>query len=198
MMTTSSAQNVTSWRTASSPTTFAVCGHGGSASYAEQKVPVLRWCEYEPPGDGRGQRRLSSAPTRVLFVCQSHTLAGPMAEGLARHAFRALTIRVHSAGMRGGRPHACAVSALSEIGIGINAVATTSVEDLALERFDLVVSLGLPKLAVARHQMAMSWMEPMLRERVRAPDLVRARRVRDVLQQRVHALGAILWATNRA
>jgi protein-tyrosine-phosphatase len=197
-MATSPAQNPTSLRSALDVATGCASGQTGSASYAEQKIPILRWCEYGPPTGPSEQRRLSSAPTRVLFVCQSHTLAGPMAEGLARHAFRALAIRVHSAGVRGGRPHACAVAALSEIGIGINAVATTSVEDLALERFDLVVSLGLPKLEVARHQMAVSWMEPIWRERMRAPDLVRARCVRDALRQRVHALGAILSATNRA
>jgi hypothetical protein len=87
---------------------------------------------------------------------------------------------------------------LSEIGIGINTVAKTSVADLALERFDLVISLGLPKLVVAHHQMAISWMEPMLLESADAPDLVRTRRVRDALLPRIHALGAILSATNRA
>jgi len=197
VMATSSAQTVTLWGTQSDAAMDFVSRQTG-ATYAEQKIPAPTRFEYKPLSDENEQRRLSSAPTRVLFVCQSHTLTGPMAEGLARHAFRALDIRVHSAGMRGGRPHPCAVSALFEIGIGINAAAATSVEDFALDRFDLVVSLGLPKLAVARHQMAISWMEPLLRERVRVPDLVRARRVRDALQQRIHALGAILSATNRA
>lgn len=101
--------------------------------------------------------QLGPAPTRLIFVCQTHGLLSPMAEALARHAYRRLNIAVQSAGLTSGGADPRAVLVLSEIGIEIDADLTTCVGDVELGAFDLLVSLVIPKLDRQAHQMTLRW-----------------------------------------
>jgi hypothetical protein len=73
-----------------------------------------------------------------------------------------------------------------------------SVRDLDLAGFDIVVSLGMHRLGVGRHQMAVAWETPEFRRLRRPRPLARLRDVRDALSARIRGLGAVLTATNRA
>ena len=53
----------------------------------EQTRPPSSWrTAYQIQTDDGEPARLAPAPTRLLFVCQSHAVLSPMAEALARHA----------------------------------------------------------------------------------------------------------------
>lgn len=121
-----------------------------------------------------------------------------MAEGLARHAYQRLAIYVHSAGLLPGGADPRAVAALTEIGIGLDPAIATSVRDIELGQFDLLVSLGIPKLEHQAHQMTLRWDEPAFRALDGSASLVRVRLARDALLRRITTLGAILSTTNRA
>jgi protein-tyrosine-phosphatase len=148
--------------------------------------------------DEGDQSQLSPAPTRLLFVCQSHTVLSPMAEALARRAYRRLNIYVHSAGLQRGAAKLSAVTALSEIGIGLDRTAVTGVQDVELSSFDLLVTLGVPRLGHHAQQMSLGWDDPVLLQIDGRSPLGRVRLARDGLLQRIRALGAILSTTNRA
>ena len=167
---------------------------------AEQTRPLSTWrSAYHGQSTEDGdQTRLSPAPTRLLFVCQSHGVLSPMAEGLSRHAYRRLNIYVHSAGLERGRANPSAVAALSEIGIAIDGAVATGLQDVELGSFDLLVALGIPKLNPQAHQMTLCWDDPALLRIDADSPLKRVRVARDGLLQRIRALGAILSTTNRA
>ena len=167
---------------------------------AEHTRPLSSWRTGYPaqPTEEGEPPRLSPAPTRLLFVCQTHGMLSPMAEGLARHAYRRLNIYVHSAGLQPGGADPCAVSILSEIGIGIDPAVATSVRDVELGSFDLLVSLAIPKLVHQAHQMTLCWEDPTFRAIDGAAPRAQVRLARDGLLQRIRALGAILSTTNRA
>lgn len=121
-----------------------------------------------------------------------------MAEGLARSAYARLDVDVRSAGLTVGPIDYRAVAVLAEIGIDIAETPATSVRDLDLGAFDIVVSLGIHKLGLERRQTALAWDVPAF-NRVAEPTAVsRLLEVRDALSARVHALGAVLTAANRA
>jgi hypothetical protein len=167
---------------------------------AEPTRPLSTWrTAYPvPSADDGDQTRLSPAPTRLLFVCQSHAVLSPMAEGLARHAYRRLNIYVHSAGLQRGGAKTSAVTALSEIGIGLDREVVTGVQDVELGSFDLLVALGIPRLGHHMQQMTLCWDDPVLLEIDARSPMRRVRLARDGLLQRIRALGAILSTTNRA
>ena len=140
----------------------------------------------------------TSRPTRLLFVCRTHAVLSPMAEGLAREAYKLLDISVQSAGLSAVPVDGGAVEAMAEVGIDIGQTPPTNVRDLDLASFEIVVSLGVHKLGVEPSQMAIAW---DIAEFTRVTDATarpRLRQVRDALSVRVRALGAILTATNRA
>lgn len=87
---------------------------------------------------------------------------------------------------------------LAELGIDIGEAPATSVRDLDLSALDLVVSLGIHKLGLGRHQTAIAWDVPEFTWAHKPTDTRRLRDIRDALAARVRALGAILTAANRA
>ena len=155
------------------------------------------------PAGGRGAHVAKGSerppsPTSLLFVCRTHAVLSPMAEGLARSAYKRLDVRVRSAGLTVGPIDYRAVAVLAEIGIDIAETPATSVRDLDVNAFDIVVSLGIHKLGLERHQMALAWDVAEFDRMVEPTALSSLRDVRDALSARVHALGAVLATANRA
>lgn len=135
---------------------------------------------------------------KLLFVCPTHSILSPMADGLARADYTRLNISVQSAGVAAEPLDPEAVVVMAEIGIDIGSLQSTSVRELDLDAFDIVVSLGMHKLGIGRHQMAIAWDIPKF-QRLRQPRAAaRLREVRNALSARVRGLGAVLTATNRA
>lgn len=121
-----------------------------------------------------------------------------MAEGLARAAYERLDIGVQSAGLTGGPVDRRAVAAMAELGIDIGRTPASSVRDLDLGSFEIVVSVGIHKLALEGRQLAIAWDIPEFTRVTERTALPRLRAVRDALSVRVRALGAVLTATSRA
>lgn len=121
-----------------------------------------------------------------------------MAEGLALAAYKRLEIDVRSAGLAARRVDPRAVSTMAEVGIDISQTIPTLVSDLDLIDFDVVVSLGMHKLGLARKQIAVAWDVPEFTRVTDATALPRLRDLRAQLSGRVSALAAILTATHRA
>lgn len=136
--------------------------------------------------------------SKLLFACRTHSVLSPMAEGLARAAFARLDISVHSAGLTPLPLDPRVNGVMSEIGLDIDDVVSTSVRELDLASFEFVVSLGIHKLGLSRDQFAVMWAIPEF-ERVTARDPVRRlRAARDALSVRIQVLEAVLAANHRA
>lgn len=136
--------------------------------------------------------------SRLLFVCRTHSVLSPMAEGLARAAFARLDISVHSAGLSPRPLDSRVIGVMSEIGLDIDDVVSTSVRELKLASFAFVVSLGIHKLGLSRDQVAVMWSIPEFERIMDQDPMRRLRAVRDALSVRIQALGAVLAANHRA
>jgi arsenate reductase len=76
---------------------------------------------------------------RVLFLCVHNSARSQMAEGLLR-SMAGERVVVRSAGLEAGKLRSEAVAVMSELGLDISDQRSKSVEDLAGERFDVVVT----------------------------------------------------------
>ena len=76
----------------------------------------------------------------ILFLCTANSCRSQMAEGLARTLAPKET-KVLSAGIRPTRVHPLAVRVMKEIGIDISAQQSKSLDEILLDRADLVVTL---------------------------------------------------------
>jgi arsenate reductase len=76
---------------------------------------------------------------RVLFLCVHNSARSQMAEGLLR-SMAGNGVVVRSAGLEAGRLRPEAVAVMSELGLDISAQHSKSVDELAGERFDVVVT----------------------------------------------------------
>jgi arsenate reductase len=77
--------------------------------------------------------------TRVLFLCVHNSARSQMAEGLLR-SMAGDAVEVQSAGLIRGRLRPEAIAVMAELGLDISAQRSKTVDDLALERFDIVVT----------------------------------------------------------
>jgi len=100
-------------------------------------------------GEVRPNRKAAPAPgsdplgrpmIRVLFVSTGNACRGQMAEGWLRHLAPPHVV-ARSAGTRPRPLHPLATRAMQEAGVDIGAQRGKSVQPLAHERFDLVVTL---------------------------------------------------------
>lgn len=150
------------------------------------------------PWVGEAEEPQPRPRSKLLFVCRTHSVLSPMAEGLARAALARFDISVHSAGLSPRPLDPRVIGVMSEVGLDIDDVVSTSVRELDLSSFEFVVSLGIHKLGLSRDQVAVMWMIPEF-ERVSDRDPIsRLRGIRDALSVRIHALGAVLAAHHRA
>jgi len=141
-------------------------------------------------------KQVGAAPTSktqsVLFVCTRNAVRSPMAAALARHCLGP-SVHVASAGLHYGEPDAFAAEVAAEIGAPIHAYMPRTIEDLADESFDLVVSLSpeardvAVELGRARDIAVEHWptMDPSETEGSRAQVLDAYRALRDALLARV-------------
>ncbi len=81
-----------------------------------------------------------SVPRTVVFLCVANSARSQLAEALARRIAPAGTI-VLSAGSNPWRVHPMAVRVLDEIGIDISRARSKGMDEIHLERADLVVTL---------------------------------------------------------
>jgi arsenate reductase (thioredoxin) len=77
---------------------------------------------------------------KVLFLCSENACRSQMAEGLVNHDL-AGQVRAFSAGVRPSRVNPRAIQVMSELGMDISQNRSKSVDDLAGEQFDLVVTV---------------------------------------------------------
>jgi arsenate reductase len=83
-------------------------------------------------------RQLS--PRHVLFLCVANSARSQMAEGIAR-ALAPAGVAISSAGSRPSRVNPLAIRALDEIGIDIRGQRSKSVDTIAPDGVDAVVTL---------------------------------------------------------
>lgn len=77
---------------------------------------------------------------KVLFLCTENACRSQMAEGLVNHDL-AGQVKAFSAGVRPSRVNPRAIQVMAELGIDIRHHRSKSVDELAGERFDLVIRL---------------------------------------------------------
>jgi arsenate reductase len=77
---------------------------------------------------------------KVLFLCTENACRSQMAEGLVNH-YLAEQVRAFSAGVAPSRVNPRAVTVMAELGIDISSHHSKSVDDLAGEQFDLVITV---------------------------------------------------------
>ncbi|MGH7543841.1 MAG: arsenate reductase ArsC [Gemmatimonadota bacterium] len=80
------------------------------------------------------------AQNGVLFLCVANSARSQMAEGLARRLAPPGT-RVYSAGSEPGTVNPLAVRAMAEIGVDISDHRSKSVDEIPVDRVDVVVTL---------------------------------------------------------
>ncbi len=77
---------------------------------------------------------------KVLFLCTENACRSQMAEGLVNHDL-AGQVQARSAGVRPSRVNPRAIQAMAELGIDISRQRSKSVDELAGEPFDLVITV---------------------------------------------------------
>ena len=77
---------------------------------------------------------------KVLFLCTENSCRSQMAEGLVNHDL-AGQVQAFSAGVRPSRVNPRAIQVMAELGIDIRHQRSKSVDDLAGEQFDLVITV---------------------------------------------------------
>ncbi len=77
---------------------------------------------------------------KVLFLCTENACRSQMAEGLVNHDL-AGKVRAWSAGVRPSRVNPRAIQVMAELGIDISQQRSKSVDNLAGEQFDLVITV---------------------------------------------------------
>jgi arsenate reductase len=77
---------------------------------------------------------------KVLFLCTENACRSQMAEGLVNHDL-AGQVQAFSAGVRPTQVNPRAVQVMAEIGIDISRQRSKSVDELAGEHFDLVITV---------------------------------------------------------
>lgn len=115
---------------------------------------------------------------RILFLCVANSARSQMAEGLARQMLGD-GVEVTSAGSQPSDLNPYAVEAMAEIGIDISGQYSKSVDEIALEGIDLIVTLCAEEVcpAVAASTQRRHWPipDPASSDPAIAPDDLRTR-----------------------
>ena len=77
---------------------------------------------------------------KVLFLCTENACRSQMAEGLVNHDL-AGQVKAWSAGVRPSRVNPRAIQVMAELGINISHHRSKSVDNMAGEQFDLVITV---------------------------------------------------------
>lgn len=125
---------------------------------------------------------------RVLILCTGNSARSQMAEGLLRHD-NGHRFDVTSAGTHPINVHPLAIEAMQEIGIDISGHRSKSVDDLAGESFDYVITVcdraneNCPSFPNVRRRIHWSFEDPAAAVGSHEERLESFRRVRDRLRQ---------------
>lgn len=131
----------------------------------------------------------------ILFLCVANSARSQMAEGLAREMLGP-DINVQSAGSRPSRVNPYAIEVMDEIGIDIRGQRSKSVDGIALDGIDLVITLCAeevcPVLPGATRRLHWPIPDPASDDPALDPETLRQRfrAARDELRRRIPALGA--------
>jgi arsenate reductase (thioredoxin) len=131
------------------------------------------------------QRR---APRHVLFLCVANSARSQLAEGIAR-ALAPEGVRISSAGSQPSRVNALAIRALDELGIDIRGQHSKSVDTIAPEGVDAVITLCAeevcPVFLGKAHRVHWGLPDPAGAGRTEEEQLQAFRDVRDELRRRL-------------
>ena len=131
-------------------------------------------------------RRISS----ILFACTMNSVRSPIAEGVAKDLYGS-RIFIESAGLRKAPRDPLALAVLREIGVDFSFEEPSTLADVSLDGFDLIVTLSRESsehVADRARTMAMThiiWTieDPTLAEGSRERKLHAYRSVRDQIRQ---------------
>jgi arsenate reductase len=127
---------------------------------------------------------------RVLFLCVHNSARSQIAEGLLR-SITGESVEVHSAGLEAGRLRPEAVTVMAELGLDISRQRSKSVDELAGQRFDIVVTTcdeakeACPLFPGAAETLHWGLSDPAAVDGDDAARLVAFRHTRDELWSRV-------------
>jgi len=130
---------------------------------------------------------------KVLFLCTENACRSQMAEGLVNHDL-ARQVQAFSAGIRPSRVNPRAIQVMTELGIDIGRHRAKSVDDLAGEQFDLVITVcdraaeQCPIFPGHTEVMHVGFPDPAKAAGPEAEVLSGFRRVRDGLRERLNHL----------
>lgn len=127
---------------------------------------------------------------KVLFLCTENACRSQMAEGLVNH-YLAGRVQAFSAGVRPTRVNPRAVQVMAELGIDLSGHRAKGLEDLAGERFDLVITVcdqaqqQCPIFPGLTEQLHLSFPDPAQATGSEEEILATFRRVRADLKERL-------------
>ena len=127
---------------------------------------------------------------KVLFLCTENACRSQMAEGLVNHDL-AGQVQAWSAGVRPSRVNPWAVQVMAELGIDISHHRSKSVDDLAGEQFDLVITVcdqaqqQCPIFPGETEIMHVGFPDPAKATGIEAEIMAAFRQVRDALREQL-------------
>ena len=130
---------------------------------------------------------------KVLFLCTENACRSQMAEGLVNH-YLAGQVRACSAGVAPSRVNPRAVTVMAELGIDISSQRAKSVDDLAGEEFNLVITVcdraneQCPIFPGSVKKLHMGFADPGRATGSEAEILAAFRQVRDEMREKLMPL----------
>jgi len=127
---------------------------------------------------------------KVLFLCTENACRSQMAEGLVNYDL-AGKVKAFSAGVRPSRVNPMAIQVMAELGIDISQHLSKSIDDLAGEQFDLVITVcdraaeQCPIFPGGTEVMHVGFPDPAKATGTKAEVLPVFRRVRDALREQL-------------
>ncbi|MEJ2632797.1 MAG: arsenate reductase (thioredoxin) [Acidihalobacter sp.] len=134
-----------------------------------------------------------TAPLHLLFVCTGNSCRSQMAEGWAR-TLGGDRVIAESAGIEAHGKNPRAIAVMAEAGVDISAQESTRLSDDMLARADLVVTVcghadeHCPVLPAGVRKLHWPLTDPAKATGTEEEIMAEFRRVRDEVNQRVHAL----------
>ena len=133
----------------------------------------------------------------ILFLCTGNSCRSQMAEGFGQALLGGKTAEVFSAGLDPQGIHPLAITVMEERGVDISSQSSSHVEEIPLERVDLVITLcesAARSCPVMPGKEVLDWgMEDPAAAQVRddagvEEQLAPFRQARDLIEERVKAL----------
>jgi len=127
---------------------------------------------------------------KVLFLCTENACRSQMAEGLVNYDL-AGQVQAWSAGVRPSRINPRAVQVMAELGIDLSRHRSKSVDDLAGEQFDLVITVcdqaqqQCPIFPGETEVMHVGFPDPARATGTEAEIMAAFRQVRDALREQL-------------